>query len=134
MLPTSARPEIPGYDLVLAYRPAYMVTRRLPMISSIGQTGGVAAFVGDGSGHGPAACLLVATMRTILRIHPDQHTDPGPTLSFAGRTLAPLISSGEFMTGVYLVLRKGKAESPGPRLVTTLPLGSVPLVGSPPLT
>jgi sigma-B regulation protein RsbU (phosphoserine phosphatase) len=66
--------------------------------------GQTAVFVGDATGHGPAASMLVATMRAIFRTHPDRHSDPGQTLSFAGRTLSGLTSTGEFMTGVYLVL------------------------------
>jgi sigma-B regulation protein RsbU (phosphoserine phosphatase) len=100
LLPQRA-PAVPGYELALSYHPAYVATGdyhdffRLP-------DGTTAAFVGDGSGHGPAACMLVATVRAILRTHPDRHNDPGQTLSFVGQMLCTLNSSSEFMTGLYL--------------------------------
>jgi serine phosphatase RsbU (regulator of sigma subunit) len=102
LLPQRA-PEIRGYELVLAYRPAYVATGDYHDFFHR-PDGGMAAFVGDGSGHGPAACMLVATMRTILRTYPDRQADPGTTLTFAGRTFSALTSSAEFMTGVSLVL------------------------------
>src|SRR5579885_3081757 len=57
-------PPIPGYQLVLAYRASFVVTGdyhdffRRP-------DGQAAVFVGDGSGHGPAASMVMAMMRTI---------------------------------------------------------------------
>jgi hypothetical protein len=41
----------------------------------------MAVFVGDGSGPGPAAGRLIATMRTILRTHAGLHRSPGSTLA-----------------------------------------------------
>jgi sigma-B regulation protein RsbU (phosphoserine phosphatase) len=95
-------PAVPGYRLHFAYRPAFVVTGdyhdffRRPD----GQT---AAFLGDGSGHGPAASMLTAVMRTLLQTH-DLHREPGVTLSRAGQLFHRLIPSDLFMTGVYIVL------------------------------
>jgi sigma-B regulation protein RsbU (phosphoserine phosphatase) len=95
-------PAVSGYRLQFAYRPAFIVTGdyhdffRRPD----GQT---AVFVGDGSGHGPAASMLMAVMRTLLHTH-DLHRDPGATLSRAGHLFHMLIPSDLFMTGVYVVL------------------------------
>ncbi len=95
-------PAVPGYRLFLAYRPAFVVTgdyhdffRR--------SDGHTAAFVGDGSGHGPAASMLMAIMRTILHTH-DVHHDPGDTLFRSSTMFHRLIPSDLFMTGLYLVL------------------------------
>jgi serine phosphatase RsbU (regulator of sigma subunit) len=73
-------PAVPGYRLHFAYRPAFIVTGdyhdffRRPD----GQT---AAFVGDGSGHGPAASMLMAVMRTNRARLPRQRSDrPTPLL------------------------------------------------------
>jgi sigma-B regulation protein RsbU (phosphoserine phosphatase) len=66
--------------------------------------GGSAVFVGDGSGHGPAASMLMAMMRTILHTHPELHREPGYTLARAGEIFHRLLPSDLFMTGVYLVL------------------------------
>jgi phosphoserine phosphatase RsbU/P len=98
-------PAVPGYRLCLAYRPAFVVTGdyhdffRRP-------DGNTAVFVGDGSGHGPAASMLMAIMRTILQTH-DVHHDPGDTLYRAGSLFHRLIPSDLFMTGIYLVLAPG---------------------------
>jgi serine phosphatase RsbU (regulator of sigma subunit) len=95
-------PAVPGYRLFLAYRPAFVVTGdyhdffRRP-------DGNTAAFLGDGSGHGPAASMLMAIMRTILHTH-DVHHEPGETLHRAGEIFHRLVPSDLFMTGVYLVL------------------------------
>jgi sigma-B regulation protein RsbU (phosphoserine phosphatase) len=97
-------PVVPGYRLALAYRPAFVVTgdyhdffRRAD-----GQT---ATFLGDGSGHGPAASMLMAIMRTILNTHP--HHDPGETLGRAGSIFQRLVPDDMFMTGLYLLLEPG---------------------------
>jgi sigma-B regulation protein RsbU (phosphoserine phosphatase) len=96
---------VPGYRLYFAYRPAFIVTGdyhdffRRPD----GQT---AAFVGDGSGHGPAASMLMAVVRTLLHTH-DIHRSPGETLTQAGYLFHRLVPSDLFMTGVYLVLGAG---------------------------
>jgi len=96
-------PTVPGYRQVLAYRPAFVVTGdyhdffRRP-------DGRAAVFVGDGSGHGPAASMLMAMMRTILQTHPDLHREPGETLTRASHMFHNLLPSDLFMTGVYLVL------------------------------
>jgi sigma-B regulation protein RsbU (phosphoserine phosphatase) len=102
LLPRYA-PPVAGYELALAYRPSYLATGDyydfFPRAD--GRTG---VFVGDGSGHGPSACMLMATMRTILRTHPLMHQTPGATLTFAGSLFRSLIPSDMFMTGVYLLL------------------------------
>src|SRR5262249_10627704 len=98
-------PAVPGYRLFLAYRPAFVVTGdyhdffRRP-------DGNAAAFLGDGSGHGPAASMLMAIMRTILHTH-DVHHSAGETLQQAGAMFHRLIPSDLFMTGVYIVLAPG---------------------------
>jgi sigma-B regulation protein RsbU (phosphoserine phosphatase) len=102
ILPQAA-PPVPGYRQVLAYRPAFVVTGDyhdfIPR-----PDGRTATFVGDGSGHGPAASMLMAIMRTILRTHADLHREPGEALTRAGRLLHQLVPSDLFMTGVYLLL------------------------------
>jgi sigma-B regulation protein RsbU (phosphoserine phosphatase) len=101
MVPQFA-PEMKGYKLKLAYRPAYIATGDYCDFF-IRQDQQVATFVGDGSGHGPAAAMVMATMRTILRTHPDLHRDPGRTLTSAGSMFHSVIPPDLFMTGVYLV-------------------------------
>jgi sigma-B regulation protein RsbU (phosphoserine phosphatase) len=96
-------PQVPGYQQVLAYRPAFVVTGDYHDFFHRSD-GRSATFVGDGSGHGPAASMLMAMMRTILHTHPDLHRDPGETLTIAGRMFHRLIPSDLFMTGIYVLL------------------------------
>jgi sigma-B regulation protein RsbU (phosphoserine phosphatase) len=103
-------PAIPGYEAALIYRPAYVVTGDYyDFFPFANDAWGV--FIGDGSGHGPAACMVMAMMRTILRTHPDIHREPGTTLELAGAMLRELIPSDLFMTGLYLRLEQsGRAQ------------------------
>jgi sigma-B regulation protein RsbU (phosphoserine phosphatase) len=96
-------PPVPGYGQVLAYRPAFVVTGDYHDFF-FRPDGRTAVFVGDGSGHGPAASMLMAMMRTILHTHPDLHREPGETLTRVGQLLHQLLPSDLFMTGVYLLL------------------------------
>lgn len=94
-------PVVPHYRLELAYRPAFFATGDYHDFFQLPE--GHAVFVGDGSGHGPVASILMVTMRTILRTH-QLHGDPGRALSAACRLFHPLIPSDRFMTAVYLLL------------------------------
>jgi serine phosphatase RsbU (regulator of sigma subunit) len=104
MLPQSA-PTIPGYELQLSYRPAYLATGDYHDFFNL-PDGCAAAFVGDGAGHGPSASVLVATMRAILQTHPELHGEPGNALTKAGRYLHALFPPDRFMTGIYLQFGK----------------------------
>ena len=95
-------PAVPGFRLRLAYRPAFVVTGDYHDFFAR-PDGRTAAFLGDGSGHGPAASMLMAIMRTILRVRDEVHREPGRTLADAGRHFHDLIPSDLFMTGVYLL-------------------------------
>lgn len=99
-------PPVSGYRQVLVYSPSFVVTADYHdyFARRDGRTG---VFVGDGSGHGPAASMLMAMMLTILRTHEDIHREPGDTMSRAGRLFHRLIPSDRFMTGLYLVLGEG---------------------------
>jgi len=96
-------PEIPGYRAVLKYRPAYFATGDYHDFFER-PDGSAAIFIGDGSGHGPSACMLMATMRALLRTHPALHGEPGETLAAAGAMFRDLIPSDSFMTGLYVLL------------------------------
>src|SRR5262245_13280612 len=96
-------PTIVGYKVVLAYRPAFVVTGDYHDFF-LRPNGDAAVFVGDGSGHGPAASMLMAMMRTILKTHPELHGQPGETLNRAGALFHELVPTDLFMTGVYMLL------------------------------
>ncbi|HLW65393.1 MAG TPA: PP2C family protein-serine/threonine phosphatase [Gemmataceae bacterium] len=95
-------PEVSGYEQILAYRPAFFATGDYHDFFCC--ESGHAVFVGDGSGHGPAASIVMVTMRTILHTHPEIHCDPASTLGAACRMLNQLVPSDRFMTGVYLLM------------------------------
>jgi sigma-B regulation protein RsbU (phosphoserine phosphatase) len=101
ILPQKA-PLVPGYHQVLAYRPAFVVTGDYHDFF-LRPDGHTATFIGDGSGHGPAASMLMAIMRTLLHTH-DVHREPGETLTLVGRMFHRLIPADLFMTGLYLLL------------------------------
>jgi CheY-like chemotaxis protein len=104
LLPQSA-PAHPEYLLAFRYRPFYFATG--DYYDFFPQPDGtLAAFIGDSSGHGPSACMLMATMRTLLRTHPEVHGNPGAALSGLTRMLHVLTPGDLFMTAVYLVLEK----------------------------
>jgi serine phosphatase RsbU (regulator of sigma subunit) len=106
LLPQSA-PVVDGYALCLVYRPSYIATGDYHDFFR-GRNGCPAAFVGDGSGHGPTASILTATMRTILRTHPALlETDPGDMLTAANQMFHALIPADLFMTGLYVLLGDG---------------------------
>ena len=96
-------PNVPGYRLAFCYRPFYFATGDYHDFFPE-PNGRLAAFIGDRAGHGPSACMLVATMRTLLRTHSGVHGDPGRALSQINRLFHPLIPTDLFMTAVYLVL------------------------------
>jgi sigma-B regulation protein RsbU (phosphoserine phosphatase) len=109
LVPQTA-PVVPGYRVVFAYRPAYIASG--DYCDFFPRRGGrLAMFIGDGSGHGPAASILMAAMRTIMHTHPDVHGDPGATLTKAGRMFHRVVPSELFMTGVYLLFEGGDTVS-----------------------
>jgi sigma-B regulation protein RsbU (phosphoserine phosphatase) len=102
LLPQVA-PKHPEYQLAIRYRPFYFATGDYHGFFPQ-PNGTLAAFVGDGSGHGPSACMLMATIRTLLYAHPEIHGDPGGALSSLSRMFHALVPLDLFMTAVYLVL------------------------------
>jgi serine phosphatase RsbU (regulator of sigma subunit) len=105
LLPQVA-PQHADYHIAFRYRPYFFATGDYHDFFPQ-PDGSLAVFVGDSSGHGPSACMLMATMRTLLATHPQIHGDPGQALSALTRLLHALIPSDLFMTAIYLLLRPG---------------------------
>ena len=102
LLPQSA-PAVPGYALSFRYEPFYYATGDyLGFFATPG--GGQGVFVGDGSGHGPSASMLMATVRALLHTQPALHAGPGHALHALGVMFPGLVPPGLFMTAVYLLL------------------------------
>jgi serine phosphatase RsbU (regulator of sigma subunit) len=66
--------------------------------------GRVALTVGDVTGHGIGAALLMATARAVLRSHADEEETPERILPLVNRALARDATAGKFMTLFYGVL------------------------------
>jgi sigma-B regulation protein RsbU (phosphoserine phosphatase) len=105
LLPQSA-PRLPGYALSFRYEPFYYATG-----DYLGffprPDGGLGVFVGDGSGHGPSASMLMATVRALLHTQPALHQQPGEALHALGAMFEGLVPPDLFMTAVYLLLEPG---------------------------
>ncbi len=108
LLPKEA-PRIAGFDVHLAFRPAFIATGDYYDFF-LRPDGRFALFIGDGSGHGPSACMLMAMMRAMLHTHPDLHRDAGGTLALTSKMFEQLIPSDMFMTGLYLIFDDEKGE------------------------
>jgi serine phosphatase RsbU (regulator of sigma subunit) len=95
-------PAVGGYDLVVRYRPAEEASGDYYDFFPR-PDGGTAVFLGDGTGHGPAASVLMIQMETILTTNPDLHGEPGPALTAASRKFGAAVADDKFMTGIYMV-------------------------------
>jgi sigma-B regulation protein RsbU (phosphoserine phosphatase) len=100
-------PQVPPvhaeYRIAFRYRPYYFATGDYhDFFPQPDET--LTVFIGDSCGHGPSACMLMATMRTLLYTHPEIHTDPGGALSHLTGMYHALIPSDLFMTAVFLRL------------------------------
>ncbi len=109
LLPQAA-PAHPGFQLAVRYRPFYFATGDYHDFFPQ-PDGTLAVFVGDSSGHGPSACMLMATMRTLLYTHPEIQGDPGKALSGLNRMFHALTPADLFMTAVYVVLARDGSVS-----------------------
>lgn len=105
LLPQVA-PVDPRYEIAFRYRPFYFATGDYHGFFPQ-PDGRLAVFVGDSSGHGPSACMLMATMRTLLHAQPALPPDPGDALSRLNRLACDLFPESLFMTAVYLTLGAG---------------------------
>jgi sigma-B regulation protein RsbU (phosphoserine phosphatase) len=96
-------PSLPGYRMSFRYEPFYYATG--DYLGFYPRPDGVLGiFVGDGSGHGPSASMLMATVRALLHTQPTLHQQPGQTLSELSAKFEGLVPPDLFMTAVYLLL------------------------------
>lgn len=69
-----------------------------------------AVMVGDVSGHGISAALLMTTIRAMLRARVRGSTDPAALLQSVNPLLAEDVSAGRFMTLFCLFIEAGKSD------------------------
>jgi sigma-B regulation protein RsbU (phosphoserine phosphatase) len=67
-------------------------------------SGRVAIVLGDVAGKGTGAALLMASTRSILRMHAEQGGSPGAVLAEVNRVLAADLPAEKFVTMIYAVL------------------------------
>jgi phosphoserine phosphatase RsbU/P len=103
-------PQVPPshveYQIAFRYRAYYFATGDYHDFFPQSD-GSLVVFVGDSCGHGPSACMLMATMRTLLYTHPEIHGDPGHAFSRLTGMFHSLIPSDLFMTALLLRLGSG---------------------------
>jgi sigma-B regulation protein RsbU (phosphoserine phosphatase) len=104
--------------------------------------GRLGVFLGDASGHGPQAAVLMAMMRVLLHTSPEPLLQPGPVLSRLAEQIAQTVPVGRFATACYCVLDPASgalefclAGHPPPFIVRRTPsrVEALPLRGGPPL-
>jgi sigma-B regulation protein RsbU (phosphoserine phosphatase) len=67
-------------------------------------SGKVAVVLGDVAGKGVGAALLMASTRSILRLHAEKGGSPGAALSSVNRVLAADLPTAKFVTMIYAVV------------------------------
>ncbi len=108
LLPRAA-PELPGWSFAHSYRTAnevggdYYHFRRL-------DDGRLAVVVGDASGHGLAAGLLMATAHATLQTVLDVETDPEKVIALLNRNLCRTGDRRAFVTFFYALLDPASGE------------------------
>jgi serine phosphatase RsbU (regulator of sigma subunit) len=104
-------PELDGYQWAVHYETSsraggdYYDFLRVP-------DGRIGVFVGDATGHGAPAAVLMAMTRALLHNDPDSFAPPGRLLERLNRQLSRALPEGWFLTACYLVLdpRSGAIE------------------------
>jgi len=107
MLLPDPLPEISGLQIAVSYEPSGRAGGDLydffPLDDEDGKFGRWCVFIGDASGHGPAAAVVMAILQSILHAYPAHITGPAELLTYANRHLCSK-KIGGFVTaflGIY---------------------------------
>ncbi len=93
----SALPIIPGYEVAAWWQPAEFVSG--DYYDWLPQENGHWSFViGDVSGHGLAAALLMASVRAMARVLSQTESDPQAFVEILRESIEPDLSTGRFIT------------------------------------
>lgn len=96
-------PEVPGYEFAIAYKPCATVGGDFYDFIRVSETElGIA--IGDISGHGIEAALLVGLAKKLLEIHGRGRRSPGETLLLANADIYPDLDAKTFVTVFYAIL------------------------------
>jgi serine phosphatase RsbU (regulator of sigma subunit)/anti-sigma regulatory factor (Ser/Thr protein kinase) len=96
-------PEIPGWEIDAYYRPAQAVGGDFYDFVPL-EDGRYVILIGDVTGHGVPAALVMASCRSILRSATQQHSDPGAILATTNEALIVDIPPNMFVTCLCAVL------------------------------
>jgi PAS domain S-box-containing protein len=97
-------PELPGYDVAAYYQPADEVGGDFYDFFEL-EDGRLGLVVGDATGHGMPAAVLMASTRSVLRAVAQRGgTAPGQVLAEANEVLFHDIPSNMFVTCFYAIL------------------------------
>jgi serine phosphatase RsbU (regulator of sigma subunit) len=94
-------PEVPGLEFVAEYRPAFSVGGDFYDVFWL-DSHRLGVFVGDVSGKGVSAALLMARISSDLRVAAMAASDAGNALARVNRTVLERKQHDIFVTGVYL--------------------------------
>ena len=96
-------PDIPGWEIDAYYRPAQAVGGDFYDFVRL-EDGRYVILIGDVTGHGVPAALVMASCRSILRSAAQQHSDPGEILATTNEALIVDIPPNMFVTCLCAVL------------------------------
>ena len=102
-------PDLPGWDVATLYRPARKVGGDFYDVIPLDQ-GHVGFVIGDVSGKGVPAALVMAAARTLLRATAQRLVHPPTVLARVNDLLHPDIPAGMFVTCLYGVLEPDSGE------------------------
>jgi sigma-B regulation protein RsbU (phosphoserine phosphatase) len=94
---------IPGFEIAGAAHPAHATGGDYFDFVSL-RNGDLAVAIGDVSGHGFSAAIVMAETRAYLRALADTNSDPGEVLGTVNRALSADLENGQYVTLLLAVL------------------------------
>ena len=97
-------PKIEGYRFASKYLPSNRIGGDFFDIIEL-ENGNVGVVIADVSGHGPAAALLTTMFKMSFHLYAQESLSPSDVLGRLNSEFCRLITTGEYITAFYLVLR-----------------------------
>ncbi|MBW2056762.1 MAG: SpoIIE family protein phosphatase [Deltaproteobacteria bacterium] len=102
-------PQRKGFRFATKYVPSNRIGGDFFDILEVGE-GRLGVVIADVSGHGPAAALLTTMFKIYFEMYAQEIQSPNQVLAELNREFCRLITTGEYITGVYLVLDTNKGR------------------------
>ena len=96
-------PTVDGLDLAVMYRPSAIASGDYYDFRHFAD-GRLGIVVADVAGHGPGAAVVMAMLRTIMNTYRLAKMEPESVVSYANRLIRDGLSSGAFVTAVFVAL------------------------------